>query len=495
MAYIRHDKDNNQVNPQPGSTTVNELSGNDGWATVTYKNFNADYVARNTNNTSRTPGTYQARNTDNTTRTPASYNRHDDTCLPQSTLDFRFAQRKSLTDQVSGKNLITFTRAGTATYVDANRFVKTAAVNEPRFDHNPTTGECKGLLIEDSRTNLFTYSTQFDQTHWDNVRSTEVIASTIEDPQGDGSQTAFKLIATTDNNTHRLDKINLSMATSRPHTMSVWAKAGEYTGVSLTIADTSNNQNGVYFDLSAGTFTTSGVNYNGKMDAYPNGWYRCFATITSTGADINSLSQRCLIGVLKDGSTHTYEGDGTSGIYIWGAQLIESDFNLNSIFTSYIPTEGSTVARAAEVVEVTGTNFTSFYNQSEGTFFVDALSTGGRILGVSDGTDSNRQDMMSSAANNMIFQKRGGTMEVNLNEEGMDQKSAFSYASNDYSISGGGSTVTAAQKDTSATPPTGMDRMKIGVWFNNTDQINGYIRRIGYLSYKVSDTILPKFTT
>ena len=493
MAYIRHDKDNNQVSPQPGSTTVNALSGDDGWATVTYKNFNADYVARNTNNTSRTPGTYQARNTDNTTRTPASYNRHDDTCLPQSALDLRFAQRKSLTDQVSGKNLITFTRAGTATYVDAGGFVKTSAVNEPRFDHNPTTGECEGLLIEGSKTNLFTYSTQFDQTHWDNVRSTEVIASTIEDPQGDGSQTAFKLISTTDNNTHRLDKINLSMATSTPYTMSVWAKAGEYTGVSLSIADSSNNQRGVYFDLSAGTFSVAGGSYNGKMVAYPNGWYRCFATLTSTGT--GSLVQRCLIGVLKDGSTHTYAGDGTSGIYIWGAQLIESDFDLNGILTSYIPTEGSTVARAAEIAEVTGTNFTSFYNQSEGTFFVDALSSGGRILGVSDGTDSNRQDMFSSAANNIVFQKRGGTNEVNLNEAGMDEKYAFSYASNDYSISGGGSAVNPSNKDTSGIPPTGLDRMKIGVWFNNTDQINGYIRRVGYLSYKVSDTILPKFTT
>ena len=213
-------------------------------------------------------------------------------------------------------------------------------------------------MIEDSRTNLFTYSTQFDQTDWDNVRSTEVIAATIEDPQGNGSQTAFKLIATTDNNTHRLDKTNLNLANSRQHTMSVWAKAGEYTGVSLTIADSSNNTNGVRFDLSSGTFTTSGVNYNGKMVAYPNGWYRCFATLSTTGA--GSLVQRCLIGVLKDGSTHTYEGDGTSGIYIWGAQLIESDFNLNGIFTSYIPTEGSTVARAAEIAEVTGTNFTSF---------------------------------------------------------------------------------------------------------------------------------------
>ena len=46
MAYIRHDKDNNPVSPQPGKTTVNQFSGNEGWSTVTYENFNADYVAR-----------------------------------------------------------------------------------------------------------------------------------------------------------------------------------------------------------------------------------------------------------------------------------------------------------------------------------------------------------------------------------------------------------------------------------------------------------------
>ena len=77
MAYIRHDKDNNPVSPQPGKTTVNYLSGNEGWSTVTYENFNADYQARNTNNTARTPGTFQARNTDNSPRTPAAYQRHD----------------------------------------------------------------------------------------------------------------------------------------------------------------------------------------------------------------------------------------------------------------------------------------------------------------------------------------------------------------------------------------------------------------------------------
>ena len=43
MAYIRHDENNNPVSPQPGKTTVNQFSGNEGWSTVTYENFNADY--------------------------------------------------------------------------------------------------------------------------------------------------------------------------------------------------------------------------------------------------------------------------------------------------------------------------------------------------------------------------------------------------------------------------------------------------------------------
>ena len=78
MAYIRHDENNNFVAAeQPGKTTVNQFSGNEGWTTVTYENFNADYQARNDDNSARTPGTYQARNDDNSARTPAAYQRHD----------------------------------------------------------------------------------------------------------------------------------------------------------------------------------------------------------------------------------------------------------------------------------------------------------------------------------------------------------------------------------------------------------------------------------
>ena len=77
MAYQRRDKDNNAANPQPGSSTVNHFSGNEGWATKTFKNWNADYQARKSDNPTRTPGTFQARASNNSTRTPAAYQRRN----------------------------------------------------------------------------------------------------------------------------------------------------------------------------------------------------------------------------------------------------------------------------------------------------------------------------------------------------------------------------------------------------------------------------------
>ena len=72
-------------------------------------------------------------------------------------LDLRFAESKSLVDAASGQSLVTFTRASSGTYVGSDGLIKTATTNEPRFDHNPTTGESLGLLVEEQRTNGFTY--------------------------------------------------------------------------------------------------------------------------------------------------------------------------------------------------------------------------------------------------------------------------------------------------------------------------------------------------
>jgi len=75
--YVRHDTTNTADSTQPTSTTITHFSGTEGWSQLQWKDFNGDYQARNSDNTTRTPGTYQARNSDNTTRTPAAYQRHD----------------------------------------------------------------------------------------------------------------------------------------------------------------------------------------------------------------------------------------------------------------------------------------------------------------------------------------------------------------------------------------------------------------------------------
>jgi hypothetical protein len=82
MAYVRHNTDNSVTSPQPTATTVTVFGGTEGWSTIVYKDWNGDYVPKDYNNTTRTPGVFQARSYDNTTRTPGSYQRYDGTNNP-----------------------------------------------------------------------------------------------------------------------------------------------------------------------------------------------------------------------------------------------------------------------------------------------------------------------------------------------------------------------------------------------------------------------------
>lgn len=82
MSYIRHDENNQQVNPQPNSNTISVFDGNEGWTEIEYKDWNADYIARNDDNTARIPGTYQRYDDNGNPVIPDSYQRHDENCDP-----------------------------------------------------------------------------------------------------------------------------------------------------------------------------------------------------------------------------------------------------------------------------------------------------------------------------------------------------------------------------------------------------------------------------
>jgi len=115
-----------------------------------------------------------------------------------------------------------------------------------------------------------------------------------------------------------------------------------------------------WFNLSTGSIGTVNSGLTANIEGAENGWYRCSIKYSLTGSGTSTIAAIISPG---DGQQNIV-GDGTSGIYVWGAQLEEGSFP-----TSYMPTAGSTVTRAADVATITGTNFSSWYNQSEGTVF------------------------------------------------------------------------------------------------------------------------------
>jgi hypothetical protein len=82
MSYIRHDENNVETIPQPNSNTISAFAGNEGWSEIEYQDWNADYVARNDDNTERAPGSYQRYDDAGNPITSDSYQRHDENCNP-----------------------------------------------------------------------------------------------------------------------------------------------------------------------------------------------------------------------------------------------------------------------------------------------------------------------------------------------------------------------------------------------------------------------------
>jgi hypothetical protein len=209
-------------------------------------------------------------------------------------LDLRFAENKSLVDATTGAQLVTFTRASSGTYVDSQGTIRTAVTN---------------LLLRSD--DLTTTWIQFGTT---------VSSNTATAP--DGTLTADKLIDTANNIEHGIYQ---NTTTSGSHTFSVFAKAVERRYVVLR-KDSSPLI--AVFDLQTGTVTQTDAGVTASITAYPNGWYRCSMTCTSTGNSVIKLSD-VATGVL---SNSTYLGNG-GGVLLWGAQLEQS-----STVGEYIPT-------------------------------------------------------------------------------------------------------------------------------------------------------------
>jgi len=148
--------------------------------------------------------------------------------------------------------------------------------NEARFDHNPTTRESLGLLIEEQRTNLLTYSSTAD-TSWSPYNSSRTSNIVIAP---DGTQTASKMVEDATNSQHGLNK-SISYATGSL-TRSIYAKAGERNWLNINFYDGATSYN-TWFDLTNGVVGTNAAGNTSSITSVGNG-----------GCSRNCVSGGCL---------------------------------------------------------------------------------------------------------------------------------------------------------------------------------------------------------
>jgi hypothetical protein len=402
------------------------------------------------------------------------------------TLDLNFARVKALDPR------ITFTRASGGSYVGADGLIKYAGVNEARFDHDPETGESLGLLVEEARTNLLLRSEEFDNAYWFKF-SSFIVPNAVVAP--DGTNTADKLVEdTTPNNNHIVFRGPLGLS-SNVYTFSVYVKAAERNEIVLRI-DTNVTQRNVRFNLVEGTIVDVG-DVSARIEYVGNGWYRCINTMNIAEEVINAAL------MLADSRFPLafYTGDGTSGIYVWGAQLEEGAFP-----TSYIPTVASTRTRAADNASITGKNFSDWYRQDEGTvyssyitrvptnanqnnvdFVIENATSTNRIIGWNNFSKQSVFSLVENNVANYIF--LGSISKINTPVKkiiGIKDFDVKIYVGTDALIGDFASSIPDKT-------PRNLTRMFIGVG-NGYSALNGTISRLTYYPKRLTNQQLQALT-
>jgi len=341
----------------------------------------------------------------------------------------------------------------------------------PKFITGPTFGpRVPMILVEPSATNLVTYSEDFSHSSWTKTAATMEGGHTAPD----GTETAYKLIEDNTNSVHRTFQ-TATASVSPSASISVFVK---YSGRRYVLIRFADQSVGRWYDLISGTLggTYLGTPNDSSIELIGNDWYRITLSHTS------DAQARCEFWVSDTESVNSYTGDGTSGVYIWGAQLE------TGIATSYIPTSGSTAQRAADDLVISGSDF-DFYNQSEGTIYAETIispssqPSGDYLWSINDGGYTNRivsvydavlyHYVISSNAINFV----SSTAVSSLDEI---MRTALSYKTNNALHSVNGVTSTP---DTSVTLPSGLNKLNLGQDNASGNTMTGRIKRLIYWPY------------
>jgi hypothetical protein len=300
-------------------------------------------------------------------------------------------------------------------------FPTTDRLNVPRLTYE---NGCPSLLLEKQSTNINAWSEDLTNAAW-NKYYASINSNAIISP--DGTQNADKIVESPLPVTafHYVESTNY-IATGTTYTVSCFLKKAEREFGYIGVYTSQSNQ--IRVNLTNGTIVgTVGTWIDTKIENFGNGWYRVIGTFTKANPTY------FFTGPALDATTLTYVGDGTSGIYAWGAQIEESSYA-----TSYIPTTSTSVTRLADSCYKTG--ISSLIGQTSGTVFLDADVT--RTTGIQIGNSTGSGDYVnsiqiafgSSSTNINIF--NGGSVQFSYATSSMTgrHKVAIAYAQNDFAL-------------------------------------------------------------
>ena len=377
-----------------------------------------------------------------------------------------------------------------------------------RFEHDPETGECKGLLIEESRTSRITASTH--NKSYSGYKQTNR-GETIKGPDG-VENSAREYTVNSDGGTSGTTTIwgSEAMGIANATSFSFFVKITRGSTMAFRLFDNNNNKESEKWTISGGAITDNSYATVAQSDPgstegttsyerYPNGWVRCkWENVSSPGGNATSYLQLYIWD-------HANSNGSNIGYAIWGFQVENGPTCTSTIIK---PTNGA-VTRQGETTTIEGEEFTDFYNQEEGTLVLSASylednRTGG-IVTIDDTSNTSEYTEVgyrggggSSGTVGVYARTDAGNDQyykgwTNSATQGNEFKVAFGYKDDDYASSANGQT---AHTDTSGTTSKVYDRLR----FNHVDSVSpsiasAYIRRFMYYRKRLPNSQLTTITS
>ena len=358
-----------------------------------------------------------------------------------------------------------YERNGSATRVRKDGLIEELTVNDtPRLDW--LNSDCPSLLLEPQRTNLQAYSENFSGAAWTPSSSTITANSSI---CPNGELTAYKLETTS---TVGLLGGFLTITANTEYTYSLFVKSDATSVCKIDLYDTISSSRYFYgtviFDMATETISTSLA--TASFDKLDGGWYRLKMTATSPNPLLGSTGVQ--ISLTQAGS-----------IFIWGAQMEAGGYA-----TSYIKNVDDINGVTRLKDECFNGGDADLFDITEGTFFVDSYvynSGNFTTISLSDGSVSNRLILIfqNYGTQVRVFSSGGVDSFLNLTFD-QRNKIAVTFKENEYKFFINGALVGS---DTSATVPSGMDRLNFS---NNTNVSNHFEGKV--YDTRVYDRVLTE---